>query len=325
MEDQFSPAPWARSPHLQTIFGSLSLRVWGTNEMTDASHEMIVDAGDGVRLLGCRSRQRERPPRGLIILLHGWEGSADSTYMRSTGRFFYRLGYDIFRLNLRDHGRSHHLNRGLFHGALTDETARAVAAICGLLPDGPCYLVGFSLGGNFALRIAMRQAVAQISNLKEVFCISPALDPYKATLAIDSGLSAYRRYFLAKWKRSLRKKQRIFPELYNFDGILHHGTCLALTEAIMPYYPEFGDYRDYFRRYTLTGDVLDSLALPATVFVSEDDPVVAAQDFHHLPENKYLHLSIQKCGGHCGFLDPFPWGCWYERRIAQIIQAKEQA
>jgi uncharacterized protein len=325
MEDQFSTAPWARSPHLQTIFGSLSLRVWGTNEMADASHEVIVDADNGVHLLGCHSQQCKRPPRGLIILLHGWEGSSDSTYMRSTGRFFYRLGYDIFRLNLRDHGRSHHLNRGLFHGALTEETAGAVASICGLLPDGPCYLIGFSLGGNFALRIAMRQAVLPISNLKAVFCISPALDPYKATLAIDSGFLAYRRYFLAKWKRSLRKKQRIFPELYNFDGILHLRTCMALTEAIMPYYPEFGGYRDYFRRYTLTGDVLDSLALPATIFISEDDPVVATEDFYQLPENEYLRLSIQKYGGHCGFLDPFPRGCWYERRIAHIIHAKPQA
>ena len=47
MEDQFRPAVWARSPHLQTIFGSLKLRVWGKNEMADASQEMIVDAGNG--------------------------------------------------------------------------------------------------------------------------------------------------------------------------------------------------------------------------------------------------------------------------------------
>ena len=325
MEDQFNTARWARSPHLQTVFGSLSLRVWGKNEMADASLETVVDAGDGARLLGCHSRQSSRRPQGLIILLHGWEGSADSTYMRSTGRFFYRRGYDIFRLNLRDHGRSHHLNRGLFHGALTEETTRAVANVCRLLPDAPCYLVGFSLGGNYALRIALRQTAAPIPNLKEVFCVSPALDPHKATVAIDAGFPAYRCYFLSKWKRSLRMKQRIFPELYNFNGILHHRTCMGLTEAIMPYYPEFDDYRHYFRQYTLIGDVLASLALPATIFTSEDDPVVAADDFRRLPNSANLRLSIQKWGGHCGFLDPFPWGCWYERRIAQMIQAKAQA
>jgi uncharacterized protein len=169
----------------------------------------------------------------------------------------------------------------------------------------------------------MGRVVAPVSNLQEVFCISPALDPHKATVAIDAGFQAYRHYFLSKWKRSLRKKQRIFPELYNFDGILHYKTCMALTEAMMLYYPEFDDYRHYFRQYTLTGDALSSLAIPATIFTSEDDPVVSADDFHRLPDNAHLHLAIQKWGGHCGFLDPFPWGCWYERRIAQILHARE--
>ena len=154
----FLPAVWARSPHIQTIFGSLGLRAAGKNEMAVVAREVITDAGNGSRLLGYHSRQPVRSPRGLIILIHGWEGSSDSTYVLSTGRFFFRRGYDIFRLNLRDHGRSHHLNRGLFHGALTDETAQAVGNIARLLPDRPCYLIGFSLGGNFALRIALRQS-----------------------------------------------------------------------------------------------------------------------------------------------------------------------
>ncbi len=324
MEEQFGPARWAQNPHLQTIFGSLRLRVLGKNEMIDASNETIVDAGNGARLLGYHSPQPGRPPRGLIILLHGWEGSADSTYILSTGLYFYRRGYEIFRLNLRDHGNSHHLNQALFHGALTEETALAISNIARLLPEGPCYLIGFSLGGNFALRIALRQSVSPISNLKEVFCISPALDPYKSTLAIDSGFPAYRHYFLGKWKRSLRKKQRLFPDRYHFDDILHHDTCMGLTEAIMPYFTQFGSYRDYFRHYTLTGSALGSLTLPVTIFTADDDPVVAGEDFRLLPRSRYLQLSLQKHGGHCGFLDPFPWGCWYERRIACLIEQRER-
>ena len=324
MEEPFRPAVWAKSPHLQTIFGSLKMRVWGKNEMTDVSQEVIVNAGAGVRLLGYHSRQLVRQAKGLIILLHGWEGSSDSTYILSTGRYFYRQGYDIFRLNLRDHGKSHHLNRGLFHGALIEETHLAVENISRLLPAGPCYLIGFSLGGNFALRIALRQSLTPISNLKEVFCISPALDPYKSTLAIDASSPVYRHYFLTKWKRSLRKKQRCFPDLYHFDDILHHNTCMGLTEAIMPYYTEWGHYMDYFRRYTLTGDVLAQLPMRVTIFTSQDDPFMDIDDFHRLPRNGYLRLSIQKHGGHCGFLDPFPRGCWYERTIAGIIEYREK-
>ncbi|MHB8769779.1 MAG: YheT family hydrolase [Syntrophales bacterium] len=325
MEDRFTPAPWARSPHLQTIFGSLSLRTWGQNEMTAASREMIIDAGDGARLLGYHSPQQGRKPNGLIVLLHGWEGSSDSTYMLSTGRFFYRLGYDVFRLNLRDHGRSHQLNQGLFHGALTEETSRAVVNVCRRFSAGPRYLVAFSLGGNFALRIALRPEAAEDSLLSGVFSISPPLDPHKATVAIDSGFPAYRRYFLAKWKRSLKTKQRQFPDLYDFDSILHHRTCMGLTEAIMPYYPQFGDHRSYFRQYTLTGDTLRELKLPVTIFIAADDPVVDAEDFRHLPQTPLLTLSLQRYGGHCGFLAPFPWGCWYERRIARLIGPPNQA
>ncbi len=325
MEERFTPAPWASSAHLQTMFGSLSLRTWGRNEMVAASREVILDAGEGVRLLGSHSPQQGRRSNGLIVLLHGWEGSIDSTYMLSTGRFFYRLGYDVFRLNLRDHGRSHQLNPGLFHGALTEETSRAVLNVCRWFSAGPRHLVGFSLGGNFALRIALRSEAAEGSLLAGVFCISPPLDPHKATVAIDSGFAPYRRYFLAKWKRSLKTKQRHFPDLYNFDAILHHGTCMGLTEAIMPYYPQLGDYRSYFRQYTLTGDVLAQLKIPATIFMAADDPVVDADDFRGLPQTPLLTLSLQRYGGHCGFLDPFPLGCWYERRIARLIQPPSQA
>ena len=255
-----------------------------------------------------------------MILLHGWEGSADSAYILSSGRFFYRLGYDVFRLNLRDHGKSHHLNRELFHGALTEETFHAVRNICQTAGSCPSFLVGFSLGGNFALRIAVKHSDAPIANLRGVFCISPALDPYKSTLAIDERSPVYRRYFLEKWRRSLRKKQSIFPDLYRFDGVLHHKTVMALTEAIMPYFPQFGSYIDYFRHYTLTGDFRAPLTIPVRIFTSEDDPVVPVSDFYTLPLNENLHVSIQRYGGHCGFLDPFPWGCWYEKQIGEILE-----
>ena len=325
MEDIFTPPGWARNPHLQTIYGSLKLRAAGRNEMVEASREVIVDAGNGARLLGYRARQTQRPPKGMVILLHGWEGSSDSAYILSSGRYFFRRGFDVFRLNLRDHGRSHHLNRDLFHGALTEETFQAVRNISTLFPDGPCFLIGFSLGGNFALRIALQHATTPLGNLRQVFCVSPALDPYKATLAIDASLPLYRCYFLGKWKRSLRTKQRCFPDLYHFEGILHHRTVMALTEAIMPYYTQYRTYCDYFRHYTLTGDALADVRVPTTLFCAQDDPVVPAADFATLPRNGYLRVSLQKYGGHCGFLERFPFGCWYDRQIAQCLARDEKA
>ena len=52
-----------------------------------------------------------------------------------------------------------------------------------MLAGVPAFIVGFSLGGNFALRIARRCRREPIDNLRHVFCISPVLDPEKATAA----------------------------------------------------------------------------------------------------------------------------------------------
>jgi len=319
-EENLTPRHGSRNRHLQTIFASSRLRKLRGNGMLDAARGMIVQAGDGVRLLGAYSKHRHIKSAGTVALIHGWEGSADSAYVVSAGEYLYGKGYDIFRLNLRDHGPSHDLNVGLFHGALLDETFNAVRAVAGIAPSRPFYLAGFSLGANFALRIALRHAQVKIDNLRHVVAISPALDPYKATVAIDNGFSGYRRHFLHKWKRSLRTKQELFPERYRFDEALRKKTCLAMTEAVMAYYPEFDDVRDYFSRYTLSGDVFEDLDVPVTIVVAEDDPVVPVEDIRGLGRSRNLTLSIQKYGGHCGFFRTIPFSCWHEKKMAAIFR-----
>lgn len=317
----FKPKPWARNPHIQSMLASSRLRAPLKNEMARAARPVILDGGDGVRLLGFHSVQTQREPKALVLILHGWEGSAESTYVLRTGRFLYRRGCDIFRLNLRDHGATHHLNPGIFHGALTGETVAAVAHAARLSLGRPFFVVGFSLGGNFAMRIAQRRNGAAIGPLRHVICISPTIDPLRSTLCIDNGLPIYRHYFLHKWKKSLRCKQALFPRLYNFDDMLHMDRALAMTEKLVRRYTDFRDYRDYFNRYTLSGDALDDLAVPVTAITAADDPVIPVDDFHQLGAKPRLRLLIQARGGHCGFIDPFPCGSWCDAVIDNLIES----
>jgi predicted alpha/beta-fold hydrolase len=325
MKTKFIPKFWARNPHMQTILGSLNMRARGRNPMAKCAKEAIIEGGDGIRLLGYHSKQSSGRGRGLVTLIHGWEGSSDSTYVLSTGKHLYDRGYDIFRLNLRDHGNSHHLNEGLFHGALIEETFQAICNISRLSENGPYCVIGFSLGGNFALRVAVKHSSSKIPNLRQIVSVSPALDPYKATLAIDASLAIYKYYFLNKWKRSLRIKQQLFPDKYDFQDILKMQTCIALTEAIMPYYPDFKSYTEYFSQYTLRNNFFNDLTVPVTIIASEDDPIVSVDDIHGLKENRYLSFSLQAYGGHCGFIDFPPFKCWYEEEIERILRRSEEA
>jgi len=320
MHDHFKPHIPFRSAHVQTILGSSRLRALGAGPLVHASNPSIIDAGQGVRLLGFLSRQRHRLARGLVALIHGWEGSSNSSYILSAGQYLFERGYDIFRLNLRDHGESHHLNEGLFHGALIEETASAVREIALLAGGKPFFLMGFSLGGNFALRIALRQATDNIANLEHVVAVSPALDPLKSTLSIDNSTPIYRYYFLKKWKRSLRKKQALFPDRYDFRPIMQYRTCLSLTEAIMPHYPEFPDYTNYFGHYTLLDDIFSDLSIPVSIIASKDDPVVPYHDFLNLKPHRRLKLYLHDYGGHCGFFDVIPFSSWHERKAYQIFE-----
>lgn len=286
--------------------------------LLESSQEWIVHTTEESKLLAYYTQHPRS--RGLIIILHGWEGSSSSAYVLATGSYFFKQGFSVCRLNLRDHGESHHLNEGLFHGALLQETFDAVNAIAMRSQDQPVYLMGFSLGANFSLRIAIKHSQTPIDNLKLVFAVSPPLDPYKTTLAIDNALPLYRQYFLKKWRRSLKKKQRLFPHKYNFTKMLRAETCLTLTEDMMAYLPQFSSYRDYFKLYTLNNKSFQDLNLPVQIFIATDDPVIPLDDYQTLNDNHFLTISRQPFGGHCGFINLFPYSRWYNDVISELLK-----
>lgn len=308
----FRPDFPLRNGHLQTILASLRFRAWGENPLRARSETLLVDAGRDIRLLGVRTAQPADRSRGLVILLHGWEGSSDSTYMMTTGRYFFRRGYDVFRLNLRDHGPSHHLNEGVFHSARIEEVFSAVLNVASSAGGRPCHLIGFSLGGNFGLRIALRLTAADAGTLRNIVAVSPVLDPLKATRAIDGGFFVYRDYFVKKWKRSLGIKQRLYPGLYDFGDVMGLKTCMAITERVIPRYTPYRDVHAYFQTYRLAGADFSRLPLNVTILAAEDDPVIPADDFRTLRGSDRLRVFVERYGGHCGFLQDLRLRVWFE-------------
>ena len=298
----YHPPFLLRNGHIQTFLASSSLRAWGPNAMQASARAEMVTSDAGVRLLGFRSWLQAPRRKGLVVLLHGWEGSSDSTYIRRTGRSLYQRGYEVFRLNLRDHGPTQHLNPGLFFATSLDEVFDAVRRVLLESHKLPAFLVGFSLGANFALRIAVRCRCRPIPNLRHVVAISPVLDPEESTRRADRH-PLIRRYFLKKWRRSLALKQRLFPHRYDFSAVIGSRTIRQTTNLILERYSEFPSTRDYFDAYTLTGTRLKELFVPATLLTSADDPIIPVRGFHELQLNPTTSLIIYRHGGHIGFLE----------------------
>jgi predicted alpha/beta-fold hydrolase len=312
----FIPPFYLKPTAVQTVLASAGLRAWGNNPMLTAAREMVVSTAQGIRLLGYMSRQRRRRGKGLVILLHGWEGSSESTYIRTTGRFLYRRGFDLFRLNFRDHGPSHHLNTGIFYAVLLDEVFDAVRQVAAAQTRQPVFLVGFSLGGNFALRIALKSARQPIDGLRQVVGISPVLDPDKATDRID-GNRFIRAYFLRKWRRSLSIKQRLFPDRYDFSSIVGLDNIREMTERLLMQYSTYGSLHAYFNAYTLLDNDLQAISVPTTIITADDDPIIPVNDFYGLRTGPATRLIVQPYGGHNGFLEGWRLNGWYEKVLEE--------
>ena len=77
-----------RHRHVQSLLAGWPLRQRLVRrraaDLLGVARPEILDCGDGIRLLGLYSGP-PGPSRGLAILLHGWEGSAEASYVLSVG------------------------------------------------------------------------------------------------------------------------------------------------------------------------------------------------------------------------------------------------
>jgi predicted alpha/beta-fold hydrolase len=304
----YRPPWWLRSPHLQTMLGSSPWRRHRGAELLAATGAVttahLLDGGDGVRLHGLHSSVPGLAPRGLALLLHGWEGSTESSYMRLTAAHLLGRGFAVFRLNFRDHGDSHHLNEALFHSNRIDEVVQAAVDMARrLLPHAgaPLVAAGYSLGGNFALRLALRAPAAGLE-LVRVAAVCPVLDPAVTMTQMERGWRVYLRHFENRWRDSLQRKRALFPLQHDFDDRTLKLSMRQLTEWLVQRHTDFGSLDAYFDGYSIAGDRLAGLRVPADVLMAADDPVIPVAEFSalHLPATAYLEMAER--GGHCGFL-----------------------
>ena len=319
----FTPPPGLGHRHVQSILTGSPLRsrlVRGRAEaLLRASRKVLLECGDGVRLMGFMSA---RPPsaKGLVILLHGWEGCADSSYVLSVGATLYERGFAVFRLNFRDHGATHALNEEFFHSCRIAEVVNAVKVIQERHCAARTVLVGYSLGGNFALRVAARANAAGI-DLERAVAVCPVLRPKSTMRALEDGLWVYRHYFLRRWRRSLAAKVESFPQLYDFGDLRRLRTLTATTEFLVTRYADFPDLDTYLEGYAITGDALAGLSVPARIIAAEDDPVIPFRDLAHVAPSPALSVSVLRRGGHCGFIAGYGLGCWLDETIANMLEA----
>jgi len=320
----FRPPRLLRDPLVQSVLATVAWRkaLVAGRRRHPPSETVVLDAGDGVRL-GALADVRAPgagPAVGRVaILLHGWEGSARSTYLESLRPGLLDDGWILYRLNFRDHGGTHDLNPGLFHSCRIDEVVGAVAAIADRHPGAPVAIAGYSLGGNFALRVALRGPARGIP-VRRVVAVNPVIDPADTLVALESGPAAIHRYFVRRWRRSLAAKRRAYPDLYDLTDWLPLSDLRGQTRWLIERHTGYPSLEAYLDGYSIAGDRLRDLGVPATLVTSEDDPIIPVRGARSLRPSDRLTVEIQRRGGHCGYVEDYRLGSWIDRRVRALLR-----
>ncbi len=309
MTDITPPMLLLRNPHMQTILAGLPAR-----RILVKKRAAKYLAGSAVSILTTESgwqlafsmaknpdsRHHNKHP-GLAVLIHGWAGSIYSNYLVSAASELFNAGFDVLALNLPDHGNSQHLNQNVFHSCRIDMLTEAILAIQQRFKPERLALCGFSLGGNFVLRITSKAMDAGL-RIDAAAAVCPVCDPQKTTHAIVRGFPLYHAYYKKKWKDSLLQKRLALQGLKDIDPLLTSNKDLfSMTDYFVEKFTPFESITAYFNGYTITGDTVSRIKTPCSILAAADDPVIPVEDLLNLQKAPNIHINILPWGGHCGF------------------------
>ena len=254
-----------------------------------------------------------------VIFFPGWLGHKDSKYLIPLASLLYINNFDIIRIHPVDHGDSEHLNKDFFRATDIQTLIEAVEFIGNKYKDNEINLVGFSLGGNISLRIS---ASDSINFLKNTIVLSPVIDPEISMLTMDNTAWILKKYFLDKWRRTLRRKIRIH-NIVNAEQALKYKSLEDMTEFFTKNFSPHNNVKELFSGYAITQNTLNQIKHNTLIYSSIDDPCVPIGPLQELVQTDYVKFKPQQYGGHCGFIDDFKFSSsLYEEIVNKLNTTK---
>ena len=252
-----------------------------------------------------------------VIFFPGWLGHKDSKYLIPIAHLLHINNFDIIRIHPIDHGDTEHLNKDFFRATDIQTLIEAVKFIGNKYQNNEIHLIGFSLGGNIALRIS---ACESINFLKSTVVISPVIDPEISMRAMDNTSWILKKYFVNKWRRSLRRKMRLH-NISNLEEPLKYKNLEKMTEFFTKNFSPHKNIKELFAGYAITQDTINQIKNNTLIYSSVDDPCVPIKPLYSLDQTNNVKFKPQQYGGHCGFIDDFKFNSSvYEEIVNKLIE-----
>ncbi|MBX3432990.1 MAG: alpha/beta fold hydrolase [Pirellulales bacterium] len=327
----FRPHPLLRNGHLQTVAGIYLPR--RDQPYAARRHFVPCDAvspeqgGDQLVLHEDRPASwREHEP--VVLLIHGFAGSALSTYMVRTAERLVERGYCVVRMDMRGCGEGRHVARKPTHCGAYADVGAAVNFLAERYPDAPVRAVGFSLGGALVLGLLADAGPCRAGNLERALAVCPPIDLFDVERRFQKpGGRPYDKFFVKLiWKQILDRWQR-HPDLAPNPIPQRPKRLRCIDETVVAPAAGFASAEDYYA-HTQVGPRLCEIEQPATIIASVDDPIVPTAPLLAYPRGDSVEVIVVPGGGHLGFIGATrgsgdPDSRWLDWRILDWIEDRE--
>ena len=309
IDSEFTPARWLKNRHGQTIYASLP---WAWRSRPELRRQQL-DLPDGditaVDWLVAGDALPGTAP--LLVILHGLEGSADSSYARMLMDAALAKGWRSCVLHFRDCGDYRNRLPRRYHAGETNDLQYFLETLQetpeSAENSGPVVAVGYSLGGNVLLKYLGEAGDDTLLRAATAVCVP--LDLHECANALDLGFSRlYQRYLLKRMKASVTRKFDAHTAAFDWGKAMSARTFAEFDDWVTAPLHGFKNMQDYYDRCSSV-HFLKDIERPTLIINALDDPfmtrdVIPADD----KLSEYVILEVAQAGGHVGFIDGgTPW------------------
>jgi predicted alpha/beta-fold hydrolase len=326
----FKALPLFSGAHAQTLAAYAWPRRRRLHVTVTNDEARLFTVADNVQVLAQCRWQEDRQRHSTLVIWHGMEGSTSSIYMWSTAAKAFEAGFNVVRVNYRSCGDTEHLSPTLYHGGMSDDLRRVIEEL--ITRDGLKRIlpIGFSLGGNMVLKLAGEYGQNPPREVIAACVISPSVDLRASTDLILKGSNwIYHKNFVRSMKTRIRKKCRLYPEIYDISTLNEIKTIKDFDENFTSLANGFVNADDYYYRSSCIR-VVDQIRVPTLILHAADDPFIPFEPMRQnvFTENPYLLVIGTERGGHVAFIastDETEDRFWAENRAVDFCKLSESA
>ncbi|WP_298732380.1 alpha/beta fold hydrolase [uncultured Chitinophaga sp.] len=257
----------------------------------------------------------------IVIILHGLEGSADRKYVLGMVHIFNNGGYDTVSLNFRGCSGEPNKNLRFYHSGETGDLAQVVEYLAATGRYQSIHIVGFSLGGNVALKYLGEQGANVHPLIRSAVTLSVPCDLRTSSQELEKRHnSIYMQRFIRALGYKLELKARRFPDMIRLDNYHQVKTFRQFDDLYTAPIHGFKDALSYWAACS-SRPFLKKICVPALLINALDDPFLSPECFPYeeAAQSRYFYLETPRYGGHVGFVTFGQQRYWSEKRAFAFI------